>query len=226
MIKLVAFDWNGTLLPDSKPAWECDNIIFKRYGRKPISYKRFQETFDIPISKYWTANGLDEKVFSEHHEEIHDEFFRIYSAKVAKSRTRAGAKEVLKWLDRNKIAAIIYSNHFVHDIKSHLSRLGMLEYFCDILGRPKKSQEHMHNRFKETNLRNYIKNKGYGLDEVMSVGDTVEELEIGHSLGICAVALTGGHNSTKRLKTCKPDFLIHNLKDLIVIIKKLNSPRP
>ena len=69
----------------------------------------------------------------------------------------------------------------------------------------------------------YIKQNKFKPNEVISVGDTEEEIEIGKKYGYHTVAITGGFNSTGRLKKHKPDFLIHNMKDLIGIIKKLNK---
>lgn len=54
-----------------------------------------------------------------------------------------------------------------------------------------------------------------------SIGDTREEVEIGKELGFKTVALTGGNNSTKILRSAKPDFLIHSLVELKEILKAL-----
>jgi phosphoglycolate phosphatase-like HAD superfamily hydrolase len=62
MIKLVAFDWNGTLLSDTITTLNSSNKIFKLYGIKPISLKAFRETFAIPITdfyKHWTKKEID-----------------------------------------------------------------------------------------------------------------------------------------------------------------------
>ncbi len=68
-----------------------------------------------------------------------------------------------------------------------------------------------------------IKTKKLTTKEVVIVGDTLEEIEIAKNFGCYAVAITGGHNSTSRLKAMKPDFLLHNLSELKKIIVKLNT---
>lgn len=76
---------------------------------------------------------------------------------------------------------------------------------------------------KQQKLEDYVKKHKFKPQEIISVGDTEEEIEIGKALGYHTVAITGGFNSTKRLKKQRPDFLIHNMKDLAGIIKKLNK---
>ncbi len=70
MIKLVAFDWNGTLLADAVVCWKIDNDIFKHLEKPAISFRKYQETFDIPISKMFLAHGFSEKELSEHEDYI------------------------------------------------------------------------------------------------------------------------------------------------------------
>jgi phosphoglycolate phosphatase-like HAD superfamily hydrolase len=84
-------------------------------------------------------------------------------------------------------------------------------------------QTHLLKRSKETKLADFIKKYKFKPREIISVGDTTEEVEIGRNLHLHTVAITGGENTTSRLKKAKPDFIIHNLKDLIPIIKKLNA---
>jgi phosphoglycolate phosphatase-like HAD superfamily hydrolase len=78
-------------------------------------------------------------------------------------------------------------------------------------------------RGKGPKLFEWTKKQKLKSKEVMVVGDTDEEIEIGKHYGFWTVALTGGYNSTPRLRVFKPDFLIHNLMELEGIIKKLNK---
>ena len=80
----------------------------------------------------------------------------------------------------------------------------------------------MRSKDKGQRLFEFTKKHKYNPREVISVGDTDEEIEIGKRYGYHTVGITGGYNTTARLKAAKPDFLIHNMKDLIGIIRKLN----
>lgn len=167
--------------------------------------------------------GFEKKFFKTNANKIQAGFYKYYEPLENKCRSRSGAREVLAWLNKTGILTLIYSNHYSFHIHKQAKRLKISHHLTKIIGRPLHSNFHLHNRGKIDWLKDFIKKKKLKRREVVSVGDTCEEIEIGQKLGIHTVALTGGYNSTKRLKACKPDFLIHNLKDLTGIIKKLNS---
>ncbi|MBL8029810.1 MAG: HAD family hydrolase [Candidatus Doudnabacteria bacterium] len=223
MIKLVAFDWNGTLLSDSLTATNADNKVLTEFGLKPITLQKFRECFDMPIQKYWVSLGFDEKFFLANSKTIHWNFNKYYEPMADKCRTRAGARELLKYLKQEKIGAVIYSNHIIPAIEKQLKRLKLNNYFEQILARPSEHDfSHMHNRSKEQKLVDYIKKHKLKPEEVLSVGDTEEEIEIGKQHGFYTAAITGGYNTAARLKKHKPDFLIHTLRSLVTTVKNIN----
>lgn len=77
-------------------------------------------------------------------------------------------------------------------------------------------------RSKLEKLRNYMQDNKLSKEEVLIVGDSLEEIEIGKELGIRTVAVTDGFCSTKRLKAAKPDYLINSLKEIVKIVKKIS----
>ena len=223
MIKLVAFDWNGTLLADSRLAAAADGHALTPYTKKPVTLKQMQSHFTIPVINYFISLGLDQKTFKKDYKKINAYFNSYYEARVSGCRTRSGVRDSLNFISENKISTIIYSNHVTNYIITQIERLKIQKYFKTILARGEGDQSHMHSRGKEQKLFDYIKQNKFKPNEVISVGDTEEEIEIGKKYGYHTVAITGGFNSTGRLKKHKPDFLIHNMKDLIGIIKKLNK---
>ncbi len=219
-IKLIAFDWNGTLLSDTVAAWKASDKLFLMYGLKATSITKFRQTFTIPIRDMWLANGLTKEInFQKQSEAYHP----LYEKYATKSRTRSGTKQVLAWLKTSHITRMIFSNHIAPDIIKQLLRLNIFEYFDEILARPAGDHSHVKTRGKEQKLLDYVKLKKFKPHEVISVGDTEEEIEIGKKHGFYTVAITGGYNTTSRLKKHKPDFLIHNMLELKNIVKKLNK---
>ena len=61
--------------------------------------------------------------------------------------------------------------------------------------------------------------RGYKPENTYLIGDSTEEPEIAHQLGLKCISITGGYFSTPRLKAAKPDFIVHNLKDVIEILE-------
>lgn len=221
MVKLVAFDWNGTIFADTYAILESVNEIFKSVNLKSISLTTFQKHFDVPVRNTYLALGIPKEIVKRE-AELAKIFHSFYEIRVAKVRTRAYAKNLLAWLFKKNIKSIIFSNHIDEPIKKQLKRLKIEKYFSEVLANS-YLETALKGRSKHEKLLSFIKNNNLSAQEILLVGDTVEEIEIGKELGAITVAITHGNCSTARLKVIKPDYLINSLKDVIDIIKEKNS---
>ena len=222
MIKLVAFDWNGTLLSDTNITWRGGNLELKACRTRPISMARFKETFTVPIVETLVKNGADREFCLKNSVMLSNVFHNFYESHADKCRTRGGVREILAWLHKNKIITSIYSNHTLTGINKQLKRLVLSHYMGVVLAHTVIDGA-MNNKNKGERLFEYLKRHKLKPNEIISIGDTDEEIEIGKKYGYHTVAITGGYNSTARLKKHHPDFLIHNMLELKKIIKKLNN---
>lgn len=224
MIKLVAFDWNGTILADTIPCWEGANEELKAAQVKPISLLKWKQTFVIPYLECLVANGVDRKFALKNSKKLSTVFHHYYEARATKCRTRSGCRQVFAWLHKNDITAMIFSNHTQNGINAQLVRLNIKNYIDVVLAHTEFDGA-LKSRGKGEKLLSYVKSKKYKPHEVVVVGDTEEEIEIGKKYGFYTVAITGGYNTTARLLKHSPDFLIHSLVELEKIVKKLNAKR-
>lgn len=150
MIKLVAFDWNGTLLADTRLAAAGDTFALKPYTKKVITLRKLQEHFTIPIIDYLAAIGLEKNKYRHLYKKINTDFNNYYEARVSNCRTRGGVRESLKLLKGRNIEAIIYSNHVRTYINRQLKRLKLENHFKIVLGRQDHDSSHMHSRGQTT----------------------------------------------------------------------------
>jgi phosphoglycolate phosphatase-like HAD superfamily hydrolase len=222
MIKLVAFDWNGTLFADTNALVKGVNNVLEIFGLRSASILDYQEHFDVPVSKTYIGLGVSEKDFEKNSLLIAETFHPNYEAAAAKVRTRSNTKRLLRWLKDKKIPSLIFSNHIEDKIILQLKRLKIDKYFSTVLANYHIQSVHK-TRFKKEKLKEHIKIEKLKPKEVLIIGDTVEEVEIGKELGCTTIAITGGSCTRKRLKSAKPDFIINNLSEVIPIINKLNS---
>ena len=222
MIKLVAFDWNGTLLADTQTVVDSTNVELKTLFKKSTTLKEYRENFVIPVVEYFKGLGIDPLLLEKHHEESAQIFSREYESRVNRCRTRFGAKELLHRLKSQKIKSVIFSNHTAERITEQTDRLKITNYFGGILG-----NSHIGDAYtikgKERRLIEYIAKNKINPSQILIVGDTDEEIIIGRDMGAKPAAITGGNSTTKRLRAQKPDFLINSLTEIMGIIKKLNS---
>lgn len=222
MIKLVAFDWNGTILADTYAVFEADNEIIKYLGLKPNTFFRFRKYFDVPVIKYFEALGADKKQLHEESEKIAKIFHDYYEPRAQKVRTRSHARTVLVWLEKQKIPTAIFSNHVTDKIHNQLKRLRIEKYFREVLANDSNHSAYRM-RSKQNRLLKYMEEKSLTPKEVLIVGDTVEEIQIAKEIGCMCVAITQGNCAADRLEKAKPDYLIGDLGNLINIIREINS---
>lgn len=222
MIKLVAFDWNGTLFSDTFSCLEGTNEELKYLGLETVSLKTYQKYFDVPVKRMYLSLGVDEKVYNLNLNELAKIFHSFYEQRVLKVRTRRNTKKLLNWLLASNIDSIIFSNHIDFQISKQLERLKIEKYFKKVIANSHigTSQEI---RAKKDKLKNYIVNNKIPFKNILIVGDTIEEIEIGKELKVKTIAITGGNCSTNRLKAENPDYLIDNLIEIIPIVKELNN---
>lgn len=219
MVKLVAFDWNGTLIADAIYTFQGVNLALKKLGRKPITYKEFLDVSQVPVVNIYTSFGLSKEEFLKNSKEIAALFHEIYEEKVKKVRTRAGARQILAYLKKHRIKPLIFSNHTISGIGYQLKRLKLGE--IEVLANKENHTSFI--KSKESMFKAYIKKFKLTPQEIMLVGDSTEEVEIGKGLGTVTVAFQGGYTSLKRLLKAKPDYLISNLGELVEIIDAINK---
>lgn len=219
-IKLVVWDWNGTILNDTRAVLEAANASeVPLLNLPPVTLQQMRESYEVPIAKAYENLGVDPDVFRKKSAEIGPLFHKNYEPLVAKSRTRPGSSQLLHSLKRRRVNSVILSNHTVEGIYFQLSRLKLGDHFDDVLANDDALSSH--HTGKQHRLETYLQNKHYAPSEVVIIGDTPEEVKIGRSLGLHTVSISGGMCSRARLVAAKPDYLISSIQQASTIIEGL-----
>lgn len=217
MIKAIVFDFNGVLLADTQACLAADNHVLETFGGKPVNLKAYRDTFIIPAVNFYSLHGCDKNELLKNSQKLGNVFHTYYEPRAAKCRSRKGARELLKWLKGRSVTSVILSNHTVEGIEFQLKRLKLDRYIDQVLANTRQDDS-MKGRNKAEKLKQLIKNNHYKKDDVLIIGDSPEEIEVGKSLGIATVAITGGYYATRRLKQSHPDHLINRLSELKDIV--------
>lgn len=155
MIKLVVFDWNGTIFADTYAILDGINAVLRSLKLKPVSLKTFQQCFDVPVTKTYLGLGIPKKIINSQASRLAHTFHSNYEIRAAKVRSRAFAKPLLKWLAQKKISLIIFSNHIDEPIRKQLRRLKIEQYFSKVLANTELTSA-LKGRNKQEKLRSYI----------------------------------------------------------------------
>ncbi len=219
MKKLVVFDWNGTLLADTRACMAADNHVLETFGGTPVSLKQYRDTMIIPAINFYVKHGCNREKLVNNSQRLGEVFHSFYEPRAAKCRSRKGARALLEWLSKNNIQSIVLSNHTTEGINFQLKRLKINKYISEVIANSSLDNS-MKKRNKKEKLEQYLLQHNYQPTEAIIIGDSMEETEIGKSLSIESVAISEGYYSTARLKKAIPNFFIHNLLELIDILKR------
>lgn len=225
--KLAIFDWNGTLIADTRIAWMASNKCLEFYGKEAISFQRQLETFDFPIIHYYKNNDVNVDDVLRTKDEANEIFQTAYDALAARARTRRGTRDLLEWLKQHDIDCIILSNYLTVKIEAHLERLNIRHYFSTISANNCNGTSILSSTSKLERLSDYMIKRGYHADNAFIIGDSKEEPDIGRHMGVTSIGITGGCINKRRLRGAKPDHLIHTLSDTKDILsEKWDLPNP
>ncbi len=218
--KLVVFDWNGTIIADTKMAWRASNLCLEFYGVPPISLQRQRETFDFPIIHYYKRNGVCIDKLLETKEKASEIFLNHYEMLAKNVRTRKHARSLLEWLRGHNISCIILSNYLTDKIKPQLERLNIDHFFQHISANNCDGTTVLNTTNKLERLSDYMTKRGYHPDHTVIIGDSMEEPDLARKLGITSFGITGGCITERRLCHAKPDHIVGNLNTVKEILGK------
>lgn len=219
-IKLVVFDWNGTLLADSMAVVQAANKSeIPMLGLKPVTLNQLRETYEVPIVHAYEKLGVSPELFREKSAETSEAFHRHYEPLAARTHTRPGTRAMLQALHSNHIQRIILSNHTMEGIFLQLDRLKLQDYFDAVLANEAIGNAHYVG--KQHRLERYLATTNYQPDEVAIIGDTPEEVRIGRALGIRTIAISGGVCARHRLVSAKPDTLVASVNQILKAVEEM-----
>jgi phosphoglycolate phosphatase len=218
MIKLVIFDWNGTLLADTTAVLEATNRELDAvYDHAPIALPVLQRHFDVPITDFFRNLGISHEVIKARASKGAEVFHAFYEPQASRTHTRRGARHVLEALAAMGIDRVILSNHTTEGISAQLRRLKLGHHFEAVL-----ANDSIHGALrngKQERLAFYLRASAIRPADAVIIGDTAEEVRIGRQLGTKTVCITGGNASTDRLRAANPDAIIHSLLSLPRILE-------
>lgn len=219
--KLAIFDWNGTLIADTKIAWVASNACLEFYGVPPITLKKQRETFDFPIIHYYKRNGCDIDRVLQTRTQANEIFQGLYEKMAANVRTRRGARELLGWLNASGFTCIILSNYLSVKIEPQLERLQLKQFFSYVSANNCDGTTILSATNKLERLSEFMVKRGYSPNNAFIIGDSMEEPDIGRKLGISSIGITGGCISEGRLRRASPDYTVNALPEVRAIVEAM-----
>lgn len=208
--KTILWDWNGTLLNDVHICIDVINVLLRERNRPEINEEIYREIFTFPVRDYYIEAGFD---FSEEpFEKPALEFIENYEEMVRDSDLFEDVIETLEAFRALGYKQMILSAMHQDLLNELVEKRGIAHFFEHISG----IDDH-YAAGKVEYGRRLLEKLDSPANEIILIGDTMHDYEVGSELGIETILVSRGHQSEDRLAGCKCK-IVANMKEVRELI--------
>lgn len=212
MVKLVVFDWDGTLFDSIDTI--CQSMLSAAYlANAPQRNKEDIKniiglSLDKGVQVIWPELPINEQsIIIEHYKQIY----------VAKDQTPpdayTGVVEILNKLKNSNIKIAVATGKSRKGLERAISLTETQNYFVTSrCADETKSKPH------PLMLEEILMELRLTPEQAIMVGDTEYDLNMATNAGMKSVGVTYGAHTATRLKACRPHALINNVNELSNIL--------
>jgi HAD superfamily hydrolase (TIGR01662 family) len=210
MIKLVMFDWDGTIVDGLSLNYRIYSKITKRLGKKmPGSPEDLAKLTDGTWEELYYNLGIRTREEMEKAKEIYIEMSGRLKDEV---RIFPGIRDVLSSLKGRGIRTAVISNGEREVIEIHLEKMDIDHFIDQIIAhedseriKPDPDQIHL-----------CLERLGVKPEEAVFVGDMINDIKAARNAGLSKViAVTYGWHTRGQLEKLKPDVMIGSVNEIL-----------
>jgi phosphoglycolate phosphatase len=191
-MKLILWDWNGTLLNDAPVTVDIFNMVRVECGYEPVSLEQYRELYRHPIRTMYEEAGMD---LSKHtFESLADRWNEIYSTYHAPPSLHDDAVSVLQAFQEKGHRQSILSA-LPHNILERSVRTLDVERFFETIHGALDTLGHG----KVDMGKEVAQNLGVTGREIVIIGDSSHDAEVAQELGSHCFLVARGAESEARL---------------------------
>jgi phosphoglycolate phosphatase len=192
-MKIVFWDWNGTLVNDAPVLWQSFNDMVVPRGGAAVSFDRYREMYRHPIRDMYTEVGvdLDKHAF----EEIASEWHERYNTLTGAMQLHHDAVEALSALQVRGSRQMVVSA-LPHDfLGSQVRQFRVGHFFEQIRG---VADQLAHSKVAQA--RELAERVGADGGDITVIGDSSHDAEVAKELGASCILVARGAESRSRLE--------------------------
>lgn len=225
MKKLFVFDWNGTLLHDVEANLAGFNETLKLFGKPGVDIDQYRATMDFPLVHVYTRNGVQVDDYLGKFDQATDMFFSVYHPLAKNCALQSGSVELLEMLADQGFDLMILSNQNDFDLRNQIAERHITHHFQIISGNFENSVSGYTKTNKLERLQAILADHDYDLSQSYIIGDSLEEPELAHRLGMKCISVTWGCFSRERLEKSTTDHVVDNLAQAMEILQDSDELR-
>jgi phosphoglycolate phosphatase-like HAD superfamily hydrolase len=217
MRHLAVFDWNGTLYDDMAATHAATNAALAFFDHPPITLEEEQSLFTFPLIHFYEKVGIGADRYLQHAEKVGRVWIEKYNQEKIKCGLKPGAVSLLSKLHEQNIAIMLLSNNMQYILDEDLARFDLVPYF-DVISGNEDPATIVSGLSKQERLESYMRKNRFDPAHTMIVGDSHEEADIAHRLGLFGLSISGGLLSKERLKKEAKDHIIDHLDEVAPLL--------
>jgi phosphoglycolate phosphatase-like HAD superfamily hydrolase len=188
----IVWDWNGTLLNDLSLVVTATNASLATLGAGPVTADEHRKDFVRPVQAYYefvVGREITQEEFAALDRAFHD----TYHAGVPTIELTKGVRELLSTYGGGQS---LLSMWFHTQLVPTVDRYGLTPYFRRVDG----LRAELGGGHKAPLLKAHLDELGLRGDDVMLIGDSIDDADAAASVGARAVLYTGGFTDIERLR--------------------------
>lgn len=201
MIKNIIFDWSGVIKDALRSHVWAVNKMIEIMGGNKMSLEEIKEKWEQPYMNFW--NKYYPKLTLEEEQKLYYEV--ILRKDCPESDAYPGIVDLIKKLKEKGIFMVVLSSDSPETLFPEMKKFGLENIFSEAMVK-------IHDK-KEV-IRGLLERNKFKPEETVFIGDSNHEIEAGKRVRTKTIAVTWGFCTEEKLKLNKPDFLVHNIKEL------------
>jgi phosphoglycolate phosphatase-like HAD superfamily hydrolase len=190
--KHLVWDWNGTLLDDLTLVVASTNQAFAAIGGRSVGADEHRSRFRRPVAEFY-AEILERAVDQEEFQELDRIFHDAYRLGLTDMTLAADASQALRsWPGTQSLLSMWFHNELVPAIETY----GLTGVFTRVDGLRTEIGGHL----KAGHLAQHLAELGLSGDDVVLIGDSLDDAAAADSVGGASVLYTGGFTDPARLR--------------------------
>jgi HAD superfamily hydrolase (TIGR01549 family) len=207
-VKVIAFDWSGTISDDRKPVYSANMKLLDDYGIPKMSFEEWLPRTRMTPQEFLADCGINDdpdKVFRQY-AEYFEEAKKLGIAPILDPNV----KKTLEYLQEKNKSIVVISSHPKESLRREAMEYGIDNLISLIVGNSKGKVEE---------LREVCRNFNLTPREIVYIGDTIYDMKAAREVGIFSVAVCNGYHTREKLELENPDIVIDKFGELIKFIE-------
>ena len=210
MIKLVIFDWDGTLYKSYRVNSEALDEMLAHFGAQPFGEANWRKLYRPDYMSLYREMGITQS---------REEIWRVYEEKLRQKPFAPlcdHVEDTLRWLHERNITVIIVSMAITKIIENVLEKYGLKNYISRIYA----GMDHVQ---KLETIGNLVRELAPAKpEEAIFIDDSPHFIKEAEKLGCITAAFLGGYHTKEEFLGVRYNFSISALDSLQRYINFLN----